>query len=549
MKRRSLLAALGVTGAAVVLAGAGAGVAGKLQADDAYAIAAVKVDPSKVDRTPATSHAAALRAMRAVRALAQLQGLRAIKRQLRKLGLDPNRAVIQRGRWNYAGPDCPGRAWTCTKGSGVVIQLADGGGSGGGNEFKCSPSYPSPPPSPGTSKLQNRCYVVQVSTAGNNTAECRIRNRQSTVTQSCTITQTSTTGNNKATVYQEAIQSGSTATQEAEVSQTATGSGSNSLFATQVIGQIASNSNVASQSQTGRQFLSGSQTASTGNNTADVSQNVGQRAFVQNSPSTTQTQFAYQTIVGDGTAGPGFTPTQNPGIDQSTLAGDNFADVDQRQGQSLEGRQVNTLTQNQNFTAGDALCSEKIANTCAIVEQVESGAGDNSLTAHQITLQDERVKNVPAGGLNQNMGTATGGLDGSVFQNGLSTTEIDQDHLQNWVGPSGGGGARIIDPRCCQQQIGDPGSTVDIDQLAYQQGPVNGLEQATNAVECGSVGTCNTHSVIDQVTAFSEVNCSSSGIGQACIYEQECTEETCNFPGSTTVPETTTISFLSSEQE
>ena len=38
----------------------------------------------------------------------------AVVKYLRSIHVDPRGVVIQRGVRNYAGPDCPGKGWSCT---------------------------------------------------------------------------------------------------------------------------------------------------------------------------------------------------------------------------------------------------------------------------------------------------------------------------------------------------------------------------------------------------------------------------------------------------
>src|SRR5437660_8927853 len=88
-----------------------------------------------------------------------------VKRYLRSIGVDPAGVVVQRGRRNYAGPNCPGKAWNCTNAHKVIqiVSHADRAGtertlagnkdaSPGQNKVECTggtvtnpdPSLPSP---------------------------------------------------------------------------------------------------------------------------------------------------------------------------------------------------------------------------------------------------------------------------------------------------------------------------------------------------------------------------------------------------------------------
>ena len=45
----------------------------------------------------------------------------AVKQYLRSLGISPRGVVIQRGARNYAGPNCPGKGWNCTRSHKVCL--------------------------------------------------------------------------------------------------------------------------------------------------------------------------------------------------------------------------------------------------------------------------------------------------------------------------------------------------------------------------------------------------------------------------------------------
>src|SRR5207302_5808924 len=73
----------------------------------------------------------------------------AVAKYLHSIGVSPEGVVIQRGRFNYAGPNCPGRRWKCTT-SHRVVQVATDNGE---NSFKCTDNTVSPPD----------CMIVQSS--------------------------------------------------------------------------------------------------------------------------------------------------------------------------------------------------------------------------------------------------------------------------------------------------------------------------------------------------------------------------------------------------
>src|SRR5579862_8566745 len=111
-------------------------------------------------------------------------------------GLDAKGVVVQRGVWNYAGPSCPGFGWTCTTAK-RVIQFSTRDSD---NQFQCTASN-----APGGSATSpGACTIVQVSTGGNNDAQCSEQTQNAAgVAQSCLIFQTNSTGDNHLEVQQQ----------------------------------------------------------------------------------------------------------------------------------------------------------------------------------------------------------------------------------------------------------------------------------------------------------------------------------------------------------
>src|SRR5713101_3157936 len=120
-----------------------------------------------------------------------------VKKYLRDIGVDPGGVVVQRGRLNYAGPACPGKAWTCTRARKVVqISSAVSGGrslagrddnSQGQNRVECNPGTvfdPGPSlPGPGAD-----CVIVQLTPpSGDNVATCTVEFSTPGTTQGCAI--------------------------------------------------------------------------------------------------------------------------------------------------------------------------------------------------------------------------------------------------------------------------------------------------------------------------------------------------------------------------
>src|SRR5438309_10344712 len=68
----------------------------------------------------------------------ELSSLAAIEAYLVSIGVDPASVVVQQGRLNYAGPECPGADWNCTTATKVVQIPAPG--APGANIFDCLPA-------------------------------------------------------------------------------------------------------------------------------------------------------------------------------------------------------------------------------------------------------------------------------------------------------------------------------------------------------------------------------------------------------------------------
>jgi hypothetical protein len=119
----------------------------------------------------------------------------AVAKYLHSIGVSPKGVVIQRGRFNYAGPNCPGKKWTCTTSRRVVQVASD---EHGDNSFSCVGNIATYPPD---------CMIVQ--TGAHNRATCRehIETSLPSVIEHCSIKQTGQ--DNKAVVDMLVIQHGS----------------------------------------------------------------------------------------------------------------------------------------------------------------------------------------------------------------------------------------------------------------------------------------------------------------------------------------------------
>jgi hypothetical protein len=129
---------------------------------------------------------------------------------LRSIHVNPRGVVIQRGARNYAGPNCPGKRWSCTSTKHAVVQVAAASGK---NTYSCTGSS---------------CAVIQLAAAptATNTAKCI---KTTGLSQACTINQSSTTANNVAIVVQGQVAGAKmsglsqTASYTAQITQRTTG--------------------------------------------------------------------------------------------------------------------------------------------------------------------------------------------------------------------------------------------------------------------------------------------------------------------------------------
>jgi hypothetical protein len=200
----------------------------------------------------------------------EVSSVPAAKRYLRSLGIDPAGFVVQRSQRNYAGPDCPGRSWSCTTAK-QVIQIA---GHGGQNTFVCDPA------SDGTNQAANTCVSSQSSASGN-TARCVIKSEAPTIQATCRITQTSQHGDNRAFIEMVARQSDDMqqkAVLNAVVAQTSV-SGTNSLHSSQKGEQDTKrHGGTVAQAQEGKLSLVVDQTSSSGKQDVQMHQSLDQDA-------------------------------------------------------------------------------------------------------------------------------------------------------------------------------------------------------------------------------------------------------------------------------
>ena len=383
-----------------------------------------------------------------------------VSRHLASIRLDPSEMVVQQGRLNYAGPNCPGSRWTCTATEDPVLQIFSRDGERGGrNVAECRPA-------------SNLCVIVQMSTSGQNLAECTQHSDQpeGVVTQSCEIIQVNTFGANTALVEQvirqEAMGSFQDSTQTATLTQE-NGNGENLATVLQRIDQFARD-NVAGltrggdlgtsdQIQEGHQLTSTNQDTTSGNNSSKVEQLLSQTAEART-----------DTSVGLGSV--------NQQQNASNAGPNSQAKVDQHSDPSHGG-----------------------TNTSELLQEIR-------------LLADARASTV-----DQTQGSAGGGLDGFVnqFSSGLSTSVNRQNETQLANADADAVSQTQHGPaRCCTTQFNHPGNIFDIVQTSSQTAShPDALQTNELRGSCITSGLCTIDQTVKQNGAVTTNGCS----GAACF--------------------------------
>jgi hypothetical protein len=295
-----------------------------------------------------------------------LSSLPAIEAYLGSIGVDIDSVVVQQGRWNYAGPNCPGTEWNCTTAS-RVVQLASAA-LPAANIVDCSPALNTTFPG------LNECLIVQSSVldplesaSSTNVADCSMDIVEDVgpggkSKSKCTIRQSSKKGNNSTVVRMRTTQRGGSpqfVTQEADVTQT----------------------------------------SAEGNNTAKITQTVIQDLRTKSDAVVDQEQNA----------------RQYANVDQTSTSGDNSSDVQQSQSQNEDARSDAGITQEQNFTP-----FLEGRNVEAEVTQT-SETGDITSNLRQLIKQDQRADS-PEGPVSQFQSNFDGGLEAIQIQTTTSPT-------------------------------------------------------------------------------------------------------------------------------
>jgi hypothetical protein len=326
----------------------------------------------------------------------------AVIHYLRSIHVNPTGVVIQRSARNYAGPNCPGKRWTCANTMHTVVQIAQRGGE---NRVVCRAT---------------KCVVLQFSgishgfyspgrqfastaapTGGGNSSVC-LKNGSGSPSgsgQSCTITQ-SGPGPNTAVVW--------------ENSQKVAGL-ANSLTFTAVITQTA--------------------TGASQGNKACVTQNInldGSTTGLKGKP-VTSTLDAHQSVTIKQDSGTGPNSASNAAVLSGTTAicdPNNNNILGQNQTLSSTVNATASITQNQNTAnSGPNLSLDIQQNQKAGFFGSATGQNDarfvqtNTLTA---------IANTTTGPVSQTQSTNNGGLLAAVNQDsrGVSTAVATQVETQ-----------------------------------------------------------------------------------------------------------------------
>ena len=367
-----------------------------------------------------------------------LSSLPQIEAYLVSIGVDPGSVVVQQGRFNYAGPNCPGAGWNCTTAN-MVVQITSST-LPAANIFDCLPTIDASIP------VLNECLIVQSSvlnpletTTTVNSANCDTAMDDGTGKTKCTIRQQSNKGNNNAVIQQHITQrvgSPQSATEIADITQKSI-SGRNTVRIVQTIDQSLNIGTPADplQQQQARQTATVTQTSGPGNNSSDVQQTMLQVENAQSSAGITQEQNQNTDASG---------PNQDAQIIQtSTSSGNNWSNLSgqltqrqdaqcascsvmQKQGALLGGQKgkvdQSTVTGTSNKGASSQVEDQRQnTNTTTPPTQVkigpqdccdtQSGGSDNSDTVTQ---------------LNIHVDNQTGGSSGTSDQNGHCSTAIGQ---------------------------------------------------------------------------------------------------------------------------
>ena len=252
---------------------------------------------------------------------------------LQSIGVNAASVVHQNGLLNYAGPNCPGKSWSCTA-STQVVQVAAAGGQ---NRVECT----------GESFTEEGQSCVVMQEGDDNRAVCIERSSAAAETQSCSITQTGS--KNDARVDQSIDQNGGStqdAVQTADVTQTSDGA-FNHASISQTINQ--STNDGTDQDQDAHQSSDVSQTAT---NDADNDLQADQSQSQKANGGTTQDQNATGSAATDCSTNQPSQPNECADIEQSSDTGDNSSHLRQSMNQDANAGSGDEATQQQGTFSG-----------------------------------------------------------------------------------------------------------------------------------------------------------------------------------------------------
>jgi hypothetical protein len=433
----------------------------------------------------------------------------AVVHYLRSIHVNPKGVVIQRGLRNYAGPNCPGKRWSCADTQRTVVQVAKAHGK---NLFACA---------------TRRCAVLQISKSplATNIAKC-VKNGTG-ITGSCSITQSNASADNVAIVYQKAAKSTGltqTASYSALITQTATGaSNKNQACVTQDV-TIDSSTNLSAKkgqpitiTTRGHQSISIVQNSFGGNSAAEgaTPANGGScsgSAIMQN-------QALSSTAYGTGPI------TQFQDDPNDPVSGPNLTlsiSQNQRAGYINVAGGTNTITSSQ-VSKQLALASGGLSSTTfstngpVTQKQGKSDGGieatfkqfstaPSSITPTQDEVQCEHAQKtgtVATGTFQTDLNACLSATQTDTFPNGLTQKQIGP--LRKGDGPS--------------FQGNNAADTFNVTQTSAQKSDEGGTQDNTVEGDCATAGNC---------TLNQEANgTNSSGSGQSVDGKTTCSGDDC----------------------
>jgi hypothetical protein len=433
----------------------------------------------------------------------------AVVHYLRSIHVNPKGVVIQRGARNYAGPNCPGKRWSCASTLRTVVQIARAGGK---NIFKCRTAH---------------CSVLQISkdALSTNTAKCV---KTSGLNQSCSINQTSTSANNQAIVVENTskmtglTQSASLA---AQITQRA-GTGANTACVKQIAtidgSTVAKKGTPVNVNLAAHQTITIKQDSTSGGNTINVP-NVGGTAC--QSGDLIQTQALSSTANGSGP----ITQNQNAVDSGANLT----LDIAQNQSSGFFGAAHGV--NNASFHQTNQLTAIASTPTGAVNQTQSSANGGILATINQYTgtnASDTSIANATQ--------TETQCEDASKVALTACADTPDSDPLpssltQTQFGPVRKGAGDSI-------QTGGNGDVFNVTQSSKQNNDKQNNDTGNNQTnlihgDCTTDGTCT----VTQTTDINGVQNTNTATGQEVDTQTTCTDSACTSTGPTTTGDLTLL--------